>query len=195
MLNFFRDDAYSLSEIRQSLDSVKTRTTPFIQLLVKHHDYLRESIPVLVDKIAPMDEKQRHLTRFLRLLNMHTKAEEETLYQALLAAPEREAHLEGIGGIDEHQIAFHLMGELEDLNYKSTWSEEADAKAKVLAGLIESHIKQEEQSMYPTAKRCIDALTLKDLQAQYVDKCKHYLDIEMRIPRSILTERMIQKSL
>ena len=195
MLNFFRDEPYSLPEIRQTLDEASARNTSFFQLLEKHHDFLEESLPVLMDKIAPIDEKQKHLTRFLHLWNMHAKAEEETLYQGLLDASALDAHLEGMWGQDEHLIARQLANELQELNYESNWSEEADAKAKVLASLVESHIEEEERNLFLTAKRDIDAQVLKNLKAEYLEKCKHYLDLELHPPYAGLNDKMIEKGL
>jgi hypothetical protein len=195
MLNFFKDRPHSLIEIRQSLDDVTDKLPHFLTLLERHHDHLEESIPVLTDRMAPIDEKQRHLTRFLHLLNMHAKAEEVTLYAALLSAHEREAHLEGLSGQDEHALAFQIAAEIENLNYEFDWSEEADSKAKVLASLVENHLLDAERSLFATARRTISVQDLNRLKMAYVEKCKDYLDHELSEARRALSDHMIQRSL
>jgi hypothetical protein len=194
MLNFFRDRPYSLIEIRQTLDDISEKTS-LLDLIERHHDYLEESIPVLTDKMAPIDEKQKHLTRFLHLLNMHTKAEEETVYQGLLASTERSAHLEGIACQNEHDLAAMLAEEVDALNFESNWSEEADAKARVLASLVENHIIDEERSLFSEVRRDIPAQILKKLRFEYIEKCKHYLDVELSEARRSLSDQMIEKGL
>jgi hemerythrin-like domain-containing protein len=164
-------------------------------LLEKHHEFLKESIPVLLDKVAPTDEKQHHLTRFLHLWNMHSKAEEETLYPALLNAPEREAHIEGLVCLDEHKIAKNFADELQNSDYESYWSEEVDAKAKVLANTVQNHIREEERHQFSVAKRDIHPDILIELSSEYLERCKHYLDLEIVAFHKPLDERMIQRGL
>ena len=79
----FEGHPISLQEIRNTLNEVETTEIDFIDLLEKHHNYLEESISVLTDKEASSSEKQAHLNRFIQLLKMHGRAEEETLFNNL----------------------------------------------------------------------------------------------------------------
>ena len=195
MLSFFRDEPYSLSEIRHILEDESLRPKPLITILERHHGFIKESLPTLLDKVAPTDEKQRHLTRFLHLLRMHHRAEEEVLYPALLNAPEREAHIEALVGIDEHQIVQSLSDELFDADYETYWSEEVDAKSRLLASQVQNHIRDEERTTFNVAKRDIDSDALLGLASVYIDKCREYLEREINDSRRILNERAIQRSL
>jgi hemerythrin-like domain-containing protein len=195
MLNFFRSDAYSIWEIREMLDDNESKPVSIISLITDHHDYLEESIPVLTDKLAPFDEKQRHLTRFLHLLNMHARAEEETLYRALANSDFKDAHLESFAGSEEHELAFQIADELAELGYETIWSEVADAKSKVLATLVKNHIDEEESSMFVIAKRDLSHELLLQLGSEYRERYKRYLDAEISGQNRPLDAHLIQKGL
>ena len=141
-------------------------------------------MPVLMDKDAAPRNKQRHLSRFLDLLDMHGRAEEETLYRCLMRNPSKEARLEGLGGQDEHDIAYQLGQELRQLNFEFAWSESIDAKAKVVASLMANHIKEEERKMFSIAQNDIETDELRALTDEYIEKCKYYLDVAMNTPKN-----------
>lgn len=179
----FRHEPHSLSTIRASLLEDKNTEVGFIDLLEKHHDFLKESINILTDKVANSIEKQTHLDRFLHLLNMHGKAEEETLYMGLIKNTEREARLEGIAGKAEHDHAFLISKDLQQLNYNIKWTEEIEAKAKVLATLVNTHIKEEESVMFSVAKKDLSENELKTLRDSYLSKCSTYMNESLNSPR------------
>jgi hemerythrin-like domain-containing protein len=175
-----KGEPHSLEDVRTSLDDTDSSELDLISLLEVHHDYLNESISVLIDRNAFPSEKQLHLTRFSHLLMMHAKAEEETLYRSLQRADTREARLEGLAGQDEHNIAYQLIRELQDLSSGLTWSEDIDAKARVVAEVMANHIREEEGQMFPTAKRRVSGEELHSLSFEYLQKCKKFLDMEMK---------------
>lgn len=171
-----RPDVHSLEEVRMSLREIGGSDTTFIDLLEIHHDFLEESIAVLMDAQAEVDEKQYHLDRFIKLLEMHGRAEQETLYLHLKDNPEKAARLEGFAGQDEHDIAFQISDELREMQFENDWSEEADAKAKVLANLVQQHIKEEESHMFPIARKNIPRSELAAMKPDYIEGCQGYLD-------------------
>ena len=164
-------DILSVEEIRQSLSEDRQDEMNFIDLLKKHHDFLEESISVLTDKNAEVVDKQFHLDRFIKLLDMHGMAEQETLYIALKDNEKKEARLEGFGGQDEHDVAFQVSDELIGMNFAEDWTEEVDAKAKVVANMVKNHIKEEESMMFSIAKSDISEEQLNALTDSYIDKC------------------------
>lgn len=167
----FTGDVTSIDAIRESLSQDREEQIDFIDLLKKHHDFLGESIRVLLDKNAEVYEKQAHLERFIKLLDMHGLAEQETLYRTLQDNEEKEARLEGFSGQNEHDIAYQLADELIDMNFSDEWSEEIDAKAKVLATLVKAHIKEEESNMFVIARSDLAEEELNTLSDSYIDKC------------------------
>jgi len=176
----FMGEAHSLWEIKAGLEQAETQETDFFYLLKRHHDYLQESITVLLDNYAEEFDKQWHLSRFLHLLSMHSRAEQETLYRNLSANREKEARLQGIEGRHEHDMAYQLSEELYGLGFEDKWSEEIDGKAIVLAHMVSHHLKEEETQMFPIAERCLEEKELSGLLIEYIHKCEGYLEIEMR---------------
>lgn len=179
----FRHEPHSLSSIRASLEDDKKTGVSLIELLEKHHDYLKESIVVLADRVATADEKQTHLDRFLHLLNMHGKAEEESLYEGLIRNSAKEARLEGLAGRGEHDHAFLISKELQGLNFNIKWTEEIEAKAKIMAGLVANHIKEEESVMFHIAKKDLSEVEMKKLTELYLAKCMTYINEALSAPR------------
>lgn len=179
MASFFteivRTEPHSIDEIRASLDKDLKDHKQFVPLLKEHHDYLQESISVLMDVDTTDFQKQEHLERFFRLLEMHGRAEQEVLYNHLKANDAREARLEGFAGQDEHDVAFQLEAELTKMGYKTEWNEEIEAKAKVLAVLVKNHIKEEESTMFDIAESHMTEEELEDMRDSYVQKCIGYL--------------------
>jgi hypothetical protein len=179
MTSFFKEivrfEPHSIDEIRVSLDKNLADHKQFIPLLKEHHDYLQESISVLIGVDTTDFQKQEHLERFFRLLEMHGKAEQEVLYNHLKANDSREARLEGFGGQDEHDLAFQLEEELLKTDYKNKWNEEIEAKAKVLAVLVKNHLKEEEDTMFTIATSHMTVEELEDMRDSYIQKCVGYL--------------------
>ncbi len=182
MMDFRHRAPTSLDNVRDSL-SESARAHDFLGLLRQHHVFLLESIDRLLDAEAMAGEKQGSLQRLLRLLNMHGRAEEETLYLRLRNSAVKNARMQGLVGHDEHDIAFQLGDELEELGFDSRWTEEIDAKAKVLALTIQNHIREEERDMFPVAAEYLKAEDLNSDVPSYLLKCRAYLETDLSSPR------------
>lgn len=168
-------DPHTLQEIRSSIDVDANEETGLIPLLKEHHSFLMDSIKIIMDSKSSIPEKRNHLTRFFDLLEMHAKAEQETLYSHLQQNTEEVARLEGLTGQDEHDIAFQLRDELNTMNYKTQWNDEIAAKAKVAATLVKNHMKEEEQTMFSVAKNNLSDEEIEQIRLEYISKCRSYL--------------------
>lgn len=168
-------EALSLEGVRMELDEALIDQMEFIPLMEKHHDNLEESIEVLISKDATDIEKQDHLYRFFRLMEMHARAEEEVLYTALRNKSDKQARLAGFAAQNEHDLAFRVERELLEMGYRNTWNDEIAAKAKVVACLIKNHIKEEEDAIFPLAEKIISRTELESMSETYIVKCKIYL--------------------
>lgn len=168
-------EPHTLAYIRASIDKDVEKETKFISSLIEHHDFLKESITVIVDPMATIPDKREHLSRFFNLFEMHAKAEQETLYVHLQQNVEEEARLEGLAGEDEHEIAFQIRDDLVRMNYKTQWNDEIAAKAKVVSVLVENHIKEEESVMFPIAEEYLSDSEMEQMRVEYLKKCRTYL--------------------
>ena len=94
-------------------------------------------------------------------LDVHELIEEKILYPALKAHAEtREIVLEGF---QEHHVADVLVKELHQV---AKDDEQWGAKFKVLQESLEHHIKEEEGTMFPGARKVLSAAELRELGAR-----------------------------
>ena len=168
----------TLKHLRQSLND-EDDDTSVIHIMENHHKYLKEYINMLNDSGTAPEDKQALASLFLCIFQMHAHAEGDSFYPALREASSHEVRLLGIKGQDEHEIAFEIVDEIKSMDYKHYWSEDIDAKIRMLTGLIKSHIKEEESVVYPNAKRSLSEKQLVNLTNEYLKKCLMYLDMEM----------------
>ncbi len=171
-----RGEPHTFSEVRRMMEDARINGEGLIEILQQHHRFLNESIVVLMDDESSTSEKQMHLARFLRLWDMHGRAEEETLYRSLRSHTAHEVVREGLVGKDEHEIAFQLASDLRAMDYQSEWTDNADAKTKVLSGLAHHHLKEEEKIMFPLARKALLPGEFMVLASDYLDLCEFYLD-------------------
>ncbi len=168
-------DPHTLTQIRHSLIEDAQNETGLIVILQEHHYFLEESIAIIIDHSSSIPEKRFHLDRFLSLLWMHGKAEQETLYIYLQQNLEELVRLEGLAGQDEHEMAFQLRDELIVMNYKTQWNDEIAAKSRVLAVLIKNHIDLEESEVFTILKKEFNNFELEQIRIEYLTKCQSYL--------------------
>ena len=141
-----------------------------LQLMKIDHDMLREAIEVFKNEHAFPSEKTRQLERFLFNLKVHSEAEEVSFYDSMVGLLKLRAKI--LEGYEEHNLANHLMIELKAMNFKNFWSEEVDAKAKVLAELIEHHLNEEESKLFPVVKANMTKTELENLGVIYLQTRK-----------------------
>lgn len=137
-------------------------------LIKKQHDQLRRCISVLKDENAESSLKQNQLEKFINLLNMHTEAEEQTLYEVLKELQASE--LVTLEAIEEHAVAKNLIQELADADYRTSWNSYIEAKAKVLADIVDHHAKDEEDRIFKEAKKLLTRHELIFLGEEFEQK-------------------------
>ena len=94
-------------------------------------------------------------------LDVHELIEEKILYPAL--KPHAETRDIVLEGFQEHHVADVLVKELHQV---AKDDEQWGAKFKVLQESLEHHIKDEEGTMFPGARKVLGAAELKELGAR-----------------------------
>lgn len=145
-----------------------------LSLIEDHHDMLRESIEVVKDEDESDDEKIKHLSRFISGLRMHSKAEEQTLYDTLIDV--KDVRREFLEAQTEHSLADHLTEEIETLGFPDEWDDEIAAKGKVLVELVEHHMEEEEDQIFSDTKEHLTRDEMVSLGEDYLEKCKDLID-------------------
>ena len=137
-----------------------------IELLETDHKKVKKLLSEL-DETTERGVKTREelLGKILQELFVHETIEEEILYPALEASPKLEDIV--LESYEEHTAANTLLGELVKLNPDDEmWG----AKATVLKESIEHHIKEEEEHMFPRARRVFGEVELEELGSEMADR-------------------------
>ena len=130
-----------------------------IDLLEDDH----RTIKALMDEIEATTERAiktrpELFRKFRVLLSTHEVIEETIFYPALKEHPKaRDIVLEGY---EEHHVVDEVMDEIKDVPVDDeTWH----AKAKVMIENVRHHIQEEEEEMFPQARKAFDRDELQQL--------------------------------
>lgn len=121
-----------------------------ISLLIEDHENVKamfEQYEALGDRA--LVTKKRLATQICTELTKHATAEEEIFYPAVRAAGKDKDDLVD-EAIVEHASAKELIAQIMDM--EST-EDLFDAKVKVLSELIDHHVQEEEDEMFPKARK------------------------------------------
>lgn len=156
--------------------STTTRNTPknmsksaegvdAITLLTEDHENVKsmfEQYEGLGDRAHA--SKKKLATQICNELTKHATAEEEIFYPAVRAAGKDKEDLVD-EAVVEHASAKDLIAQIMEME---PTEELFDAKVKVLSELIEHHVKEEEEEMFPKAKKA--GLDLESLGQQIAER-------------------------
>lgn len=111
--------------------------------------------------------KSKLVARICKALTVHTQIEEEIFYPAVYkVTDELEDMVEE--AVVEHASAKDLIAQLERMDPEDDLY---DAKVKVLGDLIDHHVEEEEEDMFPKARKAkLDLLALGDDMAMRKDE-------------------------
>ena len=143
-----------------------------LDIIKDQHKTLKKSIKVLKNENAPSRDKIESLSQFIDLLKMHSEAEEQTLYSLLVDFDDSEMVIRE--SEEEHHIAKQLMTELESASFKENWDSHAEAKAKVLAEMVEHHAMEEEIRTFKCAKENFSKQELESMGEQFLSICEGF---------------------
>lgn len=136
-----------------------------LELLKKDHEIVSELFARFEenedgDNKALFDEINRELT-------VHAHVEEEILYPRLEAEGDDELRKITLEGVQEHKVVKTLLKETANL---ADGSEILNAKLKVLIEMVEHHVEEEENEMFPLVETQFDEATLDELGAELEDE-------------------------
>lgn len=124
-----------------------TNGTDIVELIMQDHKPLKELIKILKHAESDATERFEAFEKFAPLLLSHAMPEEMSLYEFMKA--DKDMLLEGLEGDTEHTLAAQLIDEICETQDEDLWS----AKVKVLAEMVEHHIKEEEGTMLPDFRK------------------------------------------
>jgi hemerythrin superfamily protein len=135
-----------------------------LDTLKAEHDEVQQLLSELQD--SPGSRERKSLVRQIKkALVPHTKAEEKTVYDAVIAAKGRKNRLDGAEGYMEHELASQTLARLEKLTPASV---EFLAAAKVLKELVDHHIREEERNIWSDVKASFDAEARMEMNRRFL---------------------------
>ena len=134
-------------------------------LILRDHMPIKKLILTLKDSKVEISRKQPAYEEFKRALTIHAQAEEESLYVHMKEEDEGDdLRVEGYEGDTEHAIAFDLIQEIDEIRSNDDqWM----AKVKVLAELVEHHIKEEENEFFKKIRKEFSTVERTEIGKEY----------------------------
>lgn len=170
---------------KKKKSSPKTRAHPegdVVALILADHKPLKKLLAIMKDDRKSVAQRKKAFEEFAPLLIAHAKPEERSLYKYM----KRDIDLreEGFAAEVEHQLADQLIEEAR----RTSDEEQMAARIKVLAEIVEHHLKEEEKEILPDVKRQTNAkeraslaekytLLRREIQAEGSDDAPHERDI------------------
>jgi hemerythrin superfamily protein len=133
-----------------------------VELLKNDHQTIKDILNQLSETSERAVKKRTELLARLELeLTVHTAIEEEILYPAYCQAGGREQQQMYYEAKEEHRSVDSLV--LPDLKQTQPGTVEFAGRVKVCKELLEHHIEEEEQEMFPQAQELLGETRLDEL--------------------------------
>lgn len=133
-----------------------------IEMLKKDHKKVKQLLEELAESSERATKKRAELLEKIeKELKIHTTLEEEIFYPAFREADGKEHDRMYYEAKEEHRAVEKLV--LPDLLKTEPGSETFSGRAKVLKELIEHHVEEEEQDMFPAAEKTMEESLLDEL--------------------------------
>lgn len=124
-----------------------------IEMLKKDHETVKSMLKQYEQMGDGQKERKRALAeKIVQELMVHERIEEDVFYPAFKAAAGKEGRKLVAESKEEHGVVDTLITELEAVDLDD---ERFDAKFKVLKENVEHHIQEEEEEMFPRARRIL----------------------------------------
>jgi hemerythrin superfamily protein len=157
------------------------RATSALTHLANEHKVVSRLLDQLDGAQTP-ERRQRLYADVRRAITTHARVEEEILYPAFRDAArtksDRKLFFEAT---EEHHLVDGVIKELDDGDPATA---EYAAKAKVLKDLVEHHAGEEEEEMFPRARKLLSAQQLDALGAR-IQARERELSGQPQEPRSV----------
>ena len=148
-----------------------------IEMLKEDHEKVRKLLSELAETTdRSVKGREDLLEKIKRELTIHTRLEEEIFYPAFRNAGSKDEAKMFFEAKEEHRAVDSLV--LPDLEKTKPDSPEFSGRAKVLKELVEHHAEEEEDSMFPDAKKLLSKDQLVTLGEQ-MEELKRQLQKEL----------------
>src|SRR4029453_7333435 len=132
------------------------------EVLKKQHREV-EKLFKAVEESEDAKTRRRLLAEIGEKLKLHTSLEENIFYPAVKAIETKKAEEMVLEAYEEHHVVDLVLAELPRVDPAAATSE---AKMTVLKELVEHHVEEEEDEMFPMAEKKFGAEKSRELAAQ-----------------------------
>ncbi len=151
----------------QNQENVHNSKFNITDLLKLDHSYLKESIKILKSDDSDKKTKLKQGKSFLDALIKHSVAEKKSVYTPCLKI--KDLKMDILEGKVEHGI---IDGKAKMLTKKLSGlralSDELEVELKVLAEIVEHHVKEEESDLFPKLRKDLDKSILNEMGFQFM---------------------------
>jgi hemerythrin-like domain-containing protein len=150
-------------------DSQNSSEQDAIALLTEDHELVRQMLEELAETTDRGTKKRMELLERIGVaIRAHAKIEEEIFYPAFKdAAKTKEETKLFFEATEEHALVDIVLPELESTD---PTTEQFGAKAKVLKDLIDHHADEEEEEMFPKARKLLGKERLTELGSELAER-------------------------
>ncbi len=139
-----------------------------IDLLIEDHEKVKDILTRLTESTERAVKTRTELLQKLEMeVTIHTQLEEQILYPAYKEAGSKEELEMYYEAKEEHRTVDSLV--LPDLKATDPSSVEFAGRAKVCKELLEHHIEEEEEEMFPKARELFDKARLEEMGQQMIE--------------------------
>ena len=139
--------------------------------LKQDHDKQRMLIEKLENTSGDSEEREELWRQLFAELEAHALAEEQVFYSELMERPD--ATEKARHSVSEHKEMSDIAEELDEMDMSSTgWL----TRFKTLAHKVTHHVDEEEEEVFPKAKKVIDAAVADRLSSEFSDRKSAELD-------------------
>lgn len=136
--------------------------TDIFSRLEADHNKHRKLLTAIAETSGDSEDRRRLFEEFRVEVTAHANAEEQALYAEMLSMPELQD--KGRHSVAEHKELDDLLEELDEMEFSSTgWL----TRFKTLAHRYEHHIDEEEEEIFPPAKKALGPAKAKALMAVF----------------------------
>lgn len=165
--------------------SQATHRADVFQTILQDHQVLKTYVNVMKDKRANLADKKNAFMNFSPALKAHAHAEEQAVY--VLMEEDDTLRMDGLECGVEHQI----VEELIDKAAKTLDEDLFCAQLKVIAELVEHHLKEEEERIFNSLQREFSFEEMREMSVMYEEYKRKFLVLAKTSGKS--AEQLFQK--
>ena len=134
-----------------------------ISVILEDHRLLKELLRVMRDTNRSLGERSLACAEFTPLLLLHSRAEEQSLYEFMKVV--ESLRIYAFDGDSQHELADQLCEEIR----RCVDNDKLGAKIKLLADIVLRHLEEEEDKILPEVERQINEKILIQMTKRYVE--------------------------